>query len=146
MKTKIKMIGAAAMMTAVVSCSQMSPAGTETLTGAQVRLQENNYRVVAAQVSGEDTGFSLFPIAKVITGPLGSLIPGSGSSKIPGELMLKAPSENVALNNLYKKSGAITPGRATQLINIRKESGGLNALIFGRPKVRVTADLIEFVR
>lgn len=146
MKTKIKMIEAAAMMTAVVSCSQMSPAGTETLPGAQVKLQENNYRVIATRVTGEDTGFSLFPVVKVVTGPLGSLIPGSGSSKIPGELMLKAPSESAAIADLYKKSGAIHPGRATQLINVRKETGGLNALLFGRPRVRVTGDLIEFVR
>lgn len=146
MNTKIKMIGAAAMLTAVVSCTQMSPSGTETLPSAQVKLQENNYRVIATQVTGEDTGFSLFPVVKLVTGPIGNMIPGSGSSKLPGELMLKAPSESKAISNLYKKSGAIHTGRATQLINVRKETGGLNALIIGRPRVRVTADLIEFVR
>lgn len=144
MNSKIKMIGAAALMATAVSCTQMSPSGTETLPDARVVLGQNNYRVLATQVSGEDTGFSLFPVVKAVTGTIGSLVPYVDSSKIPSGLVLKSPSEMKALHDLYEKSGAITPGRATQLINVRKEVGGFNAIIFGRPRVRITGDLIEF--
>lgn len=143
MKNTLKLAAAAALIALLPSCTQMTPSGTETIPQARVKLTENNYRVLATRVSAEDKGFSLLPIAgtaaKVIT-------LGAFNHVIPNGLTIKSPSEAAALDKLYRQSGASRTGRATQLINIRKEVGGLNAFIIGRPTIRVTADLIEFTR
>lgn len=145
MKKSLYLIATVIGLSAISSCSQMTPAGTETVPGANVRLSQNNYRVLATRVSGEDAGFSLFPGVKAFTKVL-TLIPGVKSDDIPAGLVLNAPSEAEALDKLYKASGASQTGRATQLINVRKEVGGWNALIIGRPRIRITGDLIEFTR
>ena len=129
----------------VPSCYQMQPVGKETIPAAEVELSQNNYRVLATRVSAEDAGFSLLPIAGTVANALVQFMPfGKSDVAIPAGFQISAPSEADAFKELYRRTGADQPGRATQLINVRKEYGGFNALIFGRPKVRVTADLIEF--
>ena len=136
-------ISAVACLALLSSCYQMQPVGKDTVPFGKVELAEDNYRVLATRVSGEDSGFSLLPIA----GTAANIVTlGFFQSVIPGGIEFKSPSEAAAIKELYQKSGAYQTGRATQLINMRKEIGGYNYLLFGRPKVRVTADLIEFTR
>lgn len=144
MNKNVKMIGAAAMMAAAVSCTRMTPCGNDYMP--TVNLEQNNYRVIAAQVSAEDAGFELFSGIQVFTSTFGPMIPFVDASKLPTGLTVKSPSEMKALQELYRRSGAINPGRATQLVNIRKETGYTNLILFGRPRVRITADLVEFVK
>lgn len=143
MKLASYMAMAAAMLALVPSCYQMQPVGKETVPTAKVKLQENNYRVLATRVSAQDKGFSLLPGAGTV---LNIMSFGMFSHAIPAGITIKTPSEAKAMKDLYTKTGACHTGRATQLINVRKEYGGFNAFIFGRPEVRVTADLIEFTR
>ena len=142
MKKSLKLAVAAISLGMLASCQQMQPFSTETIPDAEVELSKKNYRVLATRVSGEDAGFSLLPVTQVLNGLL-KIYP-VGSFSVPAGIVFKAPSEAKALEQLYTKSGASKTGRATQLINVRKETGGLNAIIFGRPKIRITADLIEF--
>lgn len=142
MKTSHKLVAASMLFGLLASCHQMQPYSTETIPDAKVELSKKNYRVLATRVSGEDAGFSLLPATQVLNGLL--KISSVDSFSVPSGIVLKAPSEAKALDQLYTLSGASKTGRATQLINVRKETGGLNALIFGRPKIRITADLIEF--
>lgn len=144
MNINMKMIGTAALMCAAVSCTQMNPSGTETVPCAKVVMSQNNFRVIATQVSAEDSGFSLFPGLKSLVGGIGAAIPGVNVANIPAGLEIVSPSESKIMGDIYKASGACHTGRATQLVNVRKERGGFNAIIFGRPRVRITADLIEF--
>lgn len=129
------------------ACQQMQVVDTETVPVADVILSQKNYRVLTTQVTGEDKGFALFTGLRNFS-YVSSLNPYSRVDNevfaIPTGLPIKAVSDAKALDNLYKASGAIHTGRATQLINVRKEYGGLNAIIFGRPTIRYTADLIEF--
>lgn len=141
MKLAINLAIAAALVTLVPSCYQMQPFAKESIAGARVELSQNNYRVLATRVSGEDTGFTLLPLA----GTAANIVTfGVFDGIIPNGIEFKSPSDVEAIKQLYKNAGANKPGRATQIINVRKEIGGLNAFIFGRPKVRYTADLIEF--
>lgn len=134
---------AAAALSMVTSCQQMHPVARETVPMAKVKLAQNNYRVLATRVSAEDKGFTLLPGAATA---LNIATLGWMSHAIPAGITIKSPSDSKALKDLYAKTGACHTGRATQLINVRKEYGGLNAIIFGRPTVRYTADLIEFTR
>lgn len=142
MKKSYKALAAALMLALMPACQQMQIAGTETIPDAEVILAKKNYRVVATQVSGEDKGFALLPGLQAFS-HVAALAPYMNMS-LPTGILIKAPSDAKALDNLYKASGAVHTGRATQLINVRKEYGGFNAIIFGRPKIRYTADLIEF--
>ena len=145
MKHKLHAVAAAALLFMLPSCYQMQPVSKETIPSAKVELAQNNYRVLATRVSAEDTGFSLFPIAGTAANALvkvGTL--GLADAVFPAGIEITSPSESDAFKELYRKTGANQTGRATQFINVRKEYGGYNAFIFGRPKIRITADLIEF--
>lgn len=145
MKRSLKFAAVTAAFASLASCYQMAPCGTETIPEAKVVLSQDNYRVLATRVSAEDNGFCILPGLSVFTKFL-ALIPGVNAANLPSGFTVTPATEAAALDELYKKTGADQPGRATQLINVRKEIGGYNAIIFGRPKVRVTADLIEFTR
>lgn len=134
------MAAAAAVVALLPSCSQMSPCGTETVPTAEVILEKKNFRVVAARVSGEDAGFTILPALAGL-----SRLAGSKATALPTGIPVVPITEAAALDDLYKKSGLSNPnGRALQLINVSKEIGGYNAIIFGRPIIRITGDLIEF--
>ena len=133
----------AACLALLPSCHEMSPSATETVPEAKVILSRKNFKVVSTRISGEAKGFSLFPGIQPFTSLI-TLIPGVTAEDVPSAITLVRPSESQALDELYKKIGYDVTGRSTQLINLRKEVGGFNAVIFGRPKLRITADLIEF--
>ena len=142
-KNSLKYVVAALALALAPSCMQMQPTATETIPEAEVVLAKKNFRVIATQVSGEDTGFALLTGIQAFTRVL-SIYPFFDASTLPTGITIDSVSDAKALDNLYKNSGASNTGRATQLINVRKEFGGFNAIIFGRPKIRYTADLIEF--
>lgn len=143
MKNSLKYIVVALALALVPSCMQMQPTANETIPEAEVVLGKKNFRVIATQVGGEDTGFALLTGVQAVTRLL-SVFPFIDVSSLPSGITIDAVSDAKALDNLYKNSGANMAGRSTQLINVRKEFGGYNAIIFGRPKIRYTADLIEF--
>lgn len=148
MTKALKITMAALVLALMPSCYQMQTVSKETVPYAEVKLNKKNYRVLATQVSGEDRGFSLFTglqgYNRFITAYNESLNFLVDIPTVPPGIPIDRVSDSKALDELYKKSGANIPGRATQLVNVRKELGGFNAIIFGFPKIRYTADLIEF--
>lgn len=143
MKNAFRFFAAALLLALVPSCMQMQPVAKETIPEAEVVLARKNYKVVATQVRGEDTGFALFTGIRAFS-RFFALMPFINVTNFPTGITIDSVSDAKALDNLYRNSGAVHTGRATQLINVRKEYGGFNAIIFGRPKIRYTADLIEF--
>ena len=145
MKHKLHAVAAAVLLFMLPSCYQMQPVSKETIPTAKVELAQNNFRVLATRVSAEDAGFSLLPIVGTAANALAQFISfGLADNPLPIGIEITSPSQADAIKELYRKTGADQTGRATQFINVRKEVGGFNAFIFGRPKIRVTADLIEF--
>lgn len=143
MKNSFRFFAAVLVLALASSCTQMQPVDKETVPDARVVLAKKNYKVLATQVRGEDTGFALLTGIQSFFRIL-SVIPFFNATNLPSGITIDAVSEAKALDNLYKNAGALNTGRATQLINVRKEIGGFNVLLFGRPKIRYTADLIEF--
>ncbi len=139
------MIGGAIAATLVMSSCSSHVMKSEESTDATVRLEQANYRVIATQVKGESVGYnflSAFPtsIPTSLEG-IGKIFKGSPD----GGFTVKEHTKMKAIENLYKNCGDLR-NRPTALINIREEEGGVNFLIFSRPKTTVTADVIEFVR
>ena len=87
-------------------------------------LSKNNYRVIKADVTGESTGFYFLFIPFVW------------------------PTVSEAKHDLYDKlyaQGIVLEGRAIALTNTTEDRGGYHFLLFGIPKVKLTADVIEFI-
>lgn len=148
MTKALRLTMAALALVLMTSCYQMQTVSKETVPYAEVKLNKKNYRVLATQVSGEDRGFSLLTglqgYNRFITAYNDNINIFMDIPTVPPGIPIDRVSDSKALDDLYKKSGANQTGRATQLINVRKELGGFNAIIFGFPKIRYTADLIEF--
>lgn len=148
MKKSFLCAAAALVLALAPSCQQMQTVGKETIPKTEVVLAKKNFRVIATQVTGEDKGFALFTGVSMFSKILGRALTWhpliDKDIVLPTGLTIDPVSEAKALDNLYKNTGADRTGRATQLINVRKEFGGFNAIIFGRPSIRITGDLIEF--
>lgn len=114
----------ATIATAVLSLNSciMQRQNSADYAGTGVQLEQANYRVLATQVKGESTGihlFGIFPLARA--------------------------SYLDAVRNLYKNSGELR-NRSAVIVNVRKQENGTNFILFTRPKVEVTADVVEFTR
>ena len=83
-------------------------------------LSEGNYKVVKAGAEGTSKGFKLLGIPIV------------------------RPSHAAARADLYEDVEQPLTGRAIALTNQREEPSTLNFLLFQIPRVRVSADVIEF--
>lgn len=137
---------AMAGMTAMTLCNCSSSNIKDVyVSDSQIRLDQANYRVVATQVKGEDKGFHLlsaFPTTiPTSLSALGDIMKLSAD----GGIAVTSASRAKAIENLYKNCGDLR-NRPVALINLREEKSGVNLLIFSRPKVTITADLIEFVK
>lgn len=119
-KLLVASLAATAMLSLNSCITQLQ--SSEDHAGTTVQLDQANYRVLATQVKGESIGFHLF-----------GLLPLARATKLD------------AVTDLYKHCGDLR-NRATAVVNVRKEENGTNFILFTRPKVEVTADVIEFTR
>jgi hypothetical protein len=95
------------------------PAGA-VLHGTQVTLAKANYRVVRTGVRGESRGLVLLLFFNVIPA-----------------------SHQLAWERLYQEAG-LEPGGPWALANVVQEQERRSFLLFGLPRVRVRADVVEF--
>lgn len=107
----------ALLFTGCVSQGEMKHAGT----GTGVQLTGNNYRVIKAGASGESTGFYLL-----------------------GFIPIVSPSYADAKSDLYGNVGRALEGRSVALANQTEDRSSLYLVIFSIPKVKISADVIEF--
>jgi hypothetical protein len=91
------------------------------LHSTQVGLDGNNYRIIQTNVTAVSKGF-----------------------KILGLITIKSPSYVKAMSHLYTQT-QIQEGRPQALANVVHETAGMNLILFSMPKIRVRADLIEFI-
>lgn len=104
------------LSTLLVSCASVRDR-TGVIT--EPRLDRANYRVLATNVRGADSGFRIlfFPIMRA--------------------------SEADAIDRVRAKAPGM--GRATRFINVKKEKRGRNFVFFGLQRFVVRADVIEFL-
>jgi len=93
----------------------------EHATATDVRLSENNYRVIQPGARGGSSGFYLL-----------------------GFIPISSPSYAVAKERLYKSTGEELKGRSVALANQTQDKSSLYLILFSIPTVTVTADVIEF--
>ena len=91
------------------------------LHSTQVGLDGNNYRLIQTNVTAVSKGL-----------------------KILGLITIKSPSYVKAMSQLYAQTH-IQEGRPQALANVVHETAGMNLILFSLPKIRVRADLIEFI-
>ena len=91
------------------------------LHSTQVQLVGNNYRVLQTNVVAKSGGFKLL-----------------------GFITIKSPSYVKAVSRLYAKA-QVEEGQAQAFANVVYETGGMNLILFSLPKIRVRADLVEFI-
>ena len=90
-------------------------------TGARADLSKANYRVVKASARGTDSGFRLF-----------CFIP------------LSSPSYADAMEDLHDKYDM--EGKATALVNVTHDKSEAFFLLFSVPRIKISADIIEFTQ
>ncbi|MGR9088668.1 MAG: DUF6567 family protein [Gammaproteobacteria bacterium] len=115
--------GCAAAVPALPLLSGLVPAsgGTQLLTGTEVKLSRQNYKIVKANAIGSSTGFSFL-----------------------GLITMKPPRYDDAMTKLYQ-SGGVTEGKAQALVNVVHEFSSAYFILFSLPKITVRADVIEFL-
>lgn len=102
----------------------LAPAGSAadaTLMSTTTVLSQGNYRVVRTGVTGESRGLVLLIFFKVLPTSLRD-----------------------AVDRLYQAAG-LEPGGSWALANVFVEQQSSNFLLFALPRVRVRADVVEFV-
>jgi hypothetical protein len=82
-------------------------------------LSKNNFRVLKANVRGDDSGFKLF-----------------------GFIPIVSPSYADAMRSLHHNVDM--EGKSTALANVAQDRSTLYLILFSIPKITVTADIIEF--
>ncbi len=90
-------------------------------TGTEVRLSENNYKLVKAGATGSSSGFYLL-----------GLIP------------ITKPTFAEAKSDLYQSSGHALEGRSIALANQTQDESLLYLILFSIPKITISADIVEF--
>jgi type VI secretion system VasD/TssJ family lipoprotein len=102
----------------LAACVSRGPRPAARSTTAE--LSRANYRVVATDLRGRDTGFRLF-----------------------GILPFVSPSYADAMSELRDRVDM--SGRATALVNVTEDESTLYLVLFSLPRVTVTADVVEFL-
>lgn len=104
-----------------------------------VNLQENNFTIVAANMSGEAESEYILGLSY----SYGMMANTLAIARIQGSEMLYAD----ALQNLwdsYEEEHGSIEGANLALANIRYDADIINALVYTKVKVMVRADVIEF--
>ncbi len=138
MKGSLQVMSLTLLIFLATGCSSSGQFSSMNLTN--VELSENNYRIVATNVSGEATA-----------GYLLGLSFGNGSNqatlalvRVEGEgLLYKEALENL-WDNFEQEYGS-PEGRQLALVNVRYDTDNLNLLVYTKPKVSIRADIVEFI-
>jgi len=90
-------------------------------TGVSADLSKANFRVVKTSARGTDSGFHLF-----------CFIP------------LFSPSYADAMDDLHNEYDM--EGKSTALVNVTHDKSEMFLLLFSVPRIKITADIIEFTK
>ena len=106
-----------------------------------VELSEDNFEIVATDVSGEAS-------AGYLLGLSGSFGPTSSTStlalaRVSGEGALYREAIRNLWDNFRAEYGDVE-GRDLALVNVRFDSDALNLILYTQPSVSIRADVVEF--
>ena len=121
MKTGSSFLGICFIVSLLTGCGG-SVGKFQQSTGTEVKLQENNYKLVKASATGSSSGFYLL-----------------------GLLPIMKPSFAEAKSDLYQSSGQALEGRSIALANQTQDESVIYLILFSIPKVTISADIVEFV-
>ncbi|HET6569558.1 MAG TPA: DUF6567 family protein [Rhodothermales bacterium] len=107
-----------------------------------VELSQDNYRVVATNVSGEAEATYLLGLSAA----MGMEMQTFALVRLSGNGMLYKAALDSLWRNFEARYGPVTD-RALALVNVRYDSDALNVLgLFTRPRIGIRADVVEFNR
>jgi len=109
------------------------------MNNTSVELSEDNYEIVATNVSGEaEAGYLLG-----VSFSAGAATNTMALARVSGSGMLYME----ALENLWKdyeeKHGSVL-GKKLALVNVRYDSDALNLILYTKAKIAIRADVVEF--
>lgn len=105
-----------------------------------VQLREDNYEIVATNVSGESTAGYLLGVSSGYFGQMFTF----AVARVEGEGMLYAE----AIADMWDNFEEEHPDMDTEslaLVNVGYDTDALNLLLYTKPTVRVRADIVRFV-
>lgn len=121
----------------LTGCASSGAFNTANIT--EVQLAEDNFEIVATNVSGEASAGYLLGISSGFYGQMqtAALARVSGSGMIYGEAVADL------WENFENEHGPVA-GRNLALVNVRFDAEAINLLIYTQPRVSVRADVVEF--
>ena len=105
-----------------------------------VELSEANYEIVAKNVTGQAQAAYLFGLSGSFRGELSTF----ALVKLEGSGFLYQDALTDFWNNFEERTGTQVEGRRLALVNVRYDSDALNLFVYTKPKVAITADVVEF--
>ena len=119
-------------------CSSTGVFSSANLTN--VELSEGNYEIVAKNVTGQAQAAYLFGISGSFRNELSTF----ALVKLEGSGFLYQDALTDFWNNFEERTGTEVEGRRLAIVNVRYDSDVLNLFVYTRPKVAITADVVEF--
>lgn len=108
-------------------------------TLTDVRLQSDNYELLATDVEGAATAGYLLGVS----GGLGPSTTAVAVAHVSGDdALYKTALENLWANVRTQTESA--EGRSLALVNVRYDVSALNLIVYTQPTVTVRADVVEF--
>ena len=105
----------------------------------EVELSENNYEIVATNVSGEaEAGYILG-----VSFSAGAATNTIALARVSGSGMLYMEALENFWKNYEEKHGSVL-GKNLALVNVRYDSDALNLILYTKAKISIRADVVEF--
>jgi len=118
---KIRTYGCAVLFICLFLTGCISVGEMPFSTGTRADLNQANFRVVKTSARGTDSGFRLFCFIPIFS-----------------------PSYADAMEDLHSKYEM--EGKATALVNITQDKSEIFLLLFSVPRIKITADVVEFTK
>lgn len=109
------------------------------MNNTAVELSENNYEIVATNVSGEaEAGYILG-----VSFSAGAATNTLALARVSGSGMIYMEALENLWKNYEEKHGSVI-GKKLALVNVRYDSDALNLLLYTSAKISIRADVVEF--
>lgn len=122
----------------ITSCSSSGAFYSASLT--KVQLAEDNYEIIATNITGEATSGYLLGVSSGIGA---QQMQTFAIARVSGSGMIYGEAIEDLWSNFSEEYGEVE-GRNLALVNVRFDTDALNLILYTQPKVLVRADVVEF--
>lgn len=137
---KKQLLFAALVLSVAITCTSCLSSGVLVSTNAtQVQLSQPNYKIIAANVTGQAAAGYLFGASFGV----GMYTQTFALIPLQKDRALYRKSVEELWKNFEAKYGKVE-GRSLALTNIRYDTQALNLFFYTKPRLTVIADVIEF--